>query len=170
LPPAPLIPRAGALVAAGRVAEGKRLLEIVATRAPGNMSANEQYALNVALGDLYRSEQNWHNAAQAYRSALSAGPRTEDLLYLLGMSLREAGLNEEALTVLGEGLLILQTDRPYFVSSFYIQLGLTQASLGYNSEAILSLQKAKEWELREFSPNPDQLDFIGRQIVEVGSQ
>jgi tetratricopeptide (TPR) repeat protein len=169
--PASVVIRNGyELIQNGRTEEGRALLKQVGSRLEEQLTRSEVRDLFMTLGHSYRVERDWPKAVDAYRRALEVGPRDEDAVYLLSMSLRENGNAGEARELLRDGLPLLKLGRPYFVSSYYLQLGLAEASLGDTAAALEAMQTAIEWELRAAAPNQAQVQFIRDEMERLRQQ
>ncbi len=153
------------LLLRGDVSQGRFVLDTALAVSGSSISAGQRFQLLMNLGHSYRLERSWARAAEYYREAQSLASEDIEVAYFLGMSLRESGANAGALEVLNHGLALLRTDRPYFVSSYYLQLGLAYKGLGQTERAVAYMQKAKEWELRESRPNQEQIKFIESEIA-----
>jgi tetratricopeptide (TPR) repeat protein len=166
-----LIEGSYALMVEGDLDRGRYILESVLHDHGLGLSQPMLTLLYAKLGDSYRLEAQWPQAATYYEQAWQLDPTNSEIRFYLGMSLREAGQAEKALPVLEGGLDGLPKDREYFVSSYSLQLGLAYQEVGRLAEAAKTFQSAKEWLEKEDSPAQTELDFIQQLIdhLEVSS-
>jgi tetratricopeptide (TPR) repeat protein len=167
LPPNVLSEWAYQLLMQGDIDQGRFILDAALAAAGSSMPASQRYRLLMNLGHSYRFERSWARAVEYYQDAKSLAPDDAEITFYLGMSLRESGAYGEAINVLDRGRVFLTADRPYFASSYYLQLGLAYGSFDQPDRAVENLQAAKTWELREPQPNQEQIRFIENEIARI---
>lgn len=86
--------------------------------------------LQAALGDAYREVGDLREAVDAYRKALDRCPTFHDIRHRLAMTLRDAGLPNQAIQELRRVL----RENPRHLASM-VQLGVTYYTLGRSDEA-----------------------------------
>lgn len=155
------------LVLDGQPDKAAYLLNMLLTAPHDDLRPDQQREAFIKLGHVFRTTAQWQNAAAAYGSAWALGEDAE-LAFYLGMSYREAGEPNNALSVLEAKADKLNIARSYFVADYFIQLGLAYREAHQPNQAIAALQEAYQWAERE--GNTDKLEFVQSLLRPLDSQ
>jgi tetratricopeptide (TPR) repeat protein len=160
-----------ALLLDERIEQGEVLLELAVEQEAGRSGQPSQWPLTepaastgadalFRLGHALRMRGDWSQATDRYEAAHRMAPENTEVAFYLGMSYRQTGQPEKAVAMLEEGLEHLPTNRPGFVSDYFVQLGLAHRDGGSDAKAVKAFQQAKNWLDKLGTPRPEQEGFI----------
>ncbi len=141
----------------GNVDRGRFLLETALPAASGELY---EVLLLQRLGDSYRLDGDWTRATDFYREAWQRDTTNPEVALYLAISYRETGQPAAAQQVLDTTLPYLPEDRAYFVTDYYIQLGLALLESGDREKALTALQSAQVWLALDDTASTEKLDFL----------
>jgi tetratricopeptide (TPR) repeat protein len=160
-----------ALLLDGRIEQGEFLLELAVDQLGGSSDQlSQQFATEPAasaaanalfkLGHALRMHGDWSQAADRYETAHRMAPENSEFVFYLAMSYRQIGQPEKAVAILEEGLDNLPTNKPGFVSDYFVQLGLAYHESGSAAKAVKAFQQAQDWLDKLGTARPERDDFI----------
>lgn len=150
----------------GEVDRGRFLLETALANHPAQPY---EAPLLQRLGDSYRLEGNWTQASHFYRDAWQRDMTNPEVALYLAISYRETGQPAAAQQVLETTLPYLPEDRAYFVTDYYIQLGLALQESEKREEALIALQSAQAWLELDDGVSTQKREFLQSLVDQLRS-